>query len=164
KPCCRGLEVLTIEGPAYFKHFLDRILIPVPVRSSRREAVLSNDGSIKGRKQDRVMVPSLNKLLKMLPNLVQFTLDYGLTDLAIFNGMGRIPILELQSSHLHYHHQQEKEEERVDGISTTLAVIQRPLLETLKIALTSPTLTDDDAKARLHTRFPDLAQLTIRRV
>ncbi|KAG0196410.1 hypothetical protein BGX33_001672 [Mortierella sp. NVP41] len=205
----RGLEALIIEDPIYLDKFLDSIFTPVPVRSLNTSGSLSK-GSVQESDQDQdpvtvpilstlswmislttlhlkdihetpEIVPRLNKWLKMFPYLVHFTLDYGLTDLAIFHGMGRIPV---------HHQQQEAEAEVVEEEFNSAAldsiqlgvggnpngggeevvgsqqeyILRRPLLKNLKINITGSNLTVDEARASLHGRFPQLTQLIVHSV
>ncbi|KAF9079405.1 hypothetical protein BGX23_004171 [Mortierella sp. AD031] len=148
RPCCRGLKVLTINGFAYSELFLDVIMAPIVVPTPSRATVLF-DGPSKEQEQgqdqeqdqeqtgpsyspdDEHRLPRnpepilrLNTILTMLPSLGDFSLDYYLDDLAVFDGMGRIPVQEDQPRRRH-HQQQETEEEEEEEESYGSATLDR---------------------------------------
>ncbi|KAK3836361.1 MAG: hypothetical protein JOS17DRAFT_787536 [Linnemannia elongata] len=122
------------------------------------------------------IIPKLNTLLRLLPNLVIFVLMHVLEDLNIFKGMGRIPLSRLKAESEFFQQEpggiEEKEKEKdvdIDGVGAFLDaldavkvgvdggkyVLRRPLFETVGVQLKKGT-SFVDTIAGLHERFPHL--------
>jgi hypothetical protein len=126
--------------------------------------------------QDQLSIPKLNKVLRGLPNLVQFTLEkHLLKDLDLFLGMGRIPVSrlekELDGDYLLSRPAEHMEAGRGHGVGVggesgkhnlqkqEQFIVRRPLLEYLRVRFVSYVLLADGARVRLCERFPHLGTL-----
>ncbi|KAG0302397.1 hypothetical protein BGZ97_002365 [Linnemannia gamsii] len=126
--------------------------------------------------QDQLSIPKLNKVLRGLPNLVQFTLEkHLLKDLDLFLGMGRIPVSrleeELDGDYLLSRPAEHMEAGRGHGVGVggesgkhnlqkqEQFIVRRPLLEYLRVRFVSYVLLADGARVRLRERFPHLGTL-----
>ncbi|KAG9068288.1 hypothetical protein KI688_010554 [Linnemannia hyalina] len=100
-----------------------------------------------GQYVDLDVISQLNRMLKLLKNLVVFELMHDLEDLELFNGMGRIPVhrikyeCERETEYKEMEEETEKEGEYV---------WRRPLLESVYITIRE----DHSTKAAWMSRIP----------
>lgn len=126
------------------------------------------------------IIPKLDTLLRLLPNLVIFMLMHVLEDFNIFKGMGRIPVSRLKAESEFFQQERggiEKEKEKEkdvesDGVGALLDaldtvkigvdgeryVLKHPLFEYVAFQL-KQGFSFVDTKAGLHERFPHLEKL-----
>lgn len=111
------------------------------------------------RHADLDVIPNLNRILRLLKNLVVFELTHTLKDLELFNGMGRIPVRHVKyecECEIEYKESEEEEKEKEGGY-----VRRRPLLESVEICLQEEHQSKKAACDELRERFPLLAYLIV---
>ncbi|KAF9547298.1 hypothetical protein EC957_008647 [Mortierella hygrophila] len=86
-----------------------------------------------GQYADLDVISQLNRMLRLLKNLVVFELMHDLEDLELFNGMGRIPVHRIKYECERETEYKEKEEEETEKEGEY--VWRRPLLESVYIRI-----------------------------
>ena len=95
----------------------------------RLTSFVDDDG---GQYADLDVIPQLNRMLRLLKDLVVFELTHTLEDLELFSGMGRIPFHRVKydcERETEYREREEEEKEKEEGGY----VWRRPLLERIHI-------------------------------